>query len=97
MKGKLRSLLRERVSTVMRLEAVSDRPGDEGDVLLRVFKKDMDNLSRTVGELSREAFRKAVEIVREALKRLEALWRERDIYLQKEERSGKVLGGHPQP
>ena len=66
LKGQLRAMLRERISTVMRLEAVSDRPGDEGEILLRVFGKDMDNLSRTVGELPVETFRKAVQIIRMA-------------------------------
>ena len=66
LKEELRTMLKERISTVMRLEAASDRARDEGDVLLKVFRKDIENLSQTVSELPVDTFREAVKAVRKA-------------------------------
>jgi len=65
----LREDLQDRLSTVTRLKKVVSHVRDEGDVLTKVLQEDIQNLSRTLRDISIETFRQAVEEI-EAAKRI---------------------------
>lgn len=64
MQRMFRDEFHERLSTVTRLEETVRHVRDEGDVLVKIFQEDLQNLSQTLRDLSVETFRRAVgEIV----------------------------------
>lgn len=60
----LREELRDRLSTVERMEHAVAVGGEEGDVLLRVLRQDIQNISGTLRDTSMVSFRRAVEDIR---------------------------------
>ena len=60
MQRKFREGLRDRLSTVTRLEHTVDRVREKGDVFVKVLQEDMQNLSNTLRDLPIEIFKQAV-------------------------------------
>jgi len=62
LKREIQGQIRERISTVSRLERTIDEvgKGDEEAVLIRVFQEDMRNLAETLQEISIRSFREAI-------------------------------------
>jgi len=56
----LRKSLRDRLTTVTRLESAIRHGRDDSDILTSIMQKDIQNLSETLRDISPEAFRQAV-------------------------------------
>lgn len=58
----LQELIRNRLTTVQRIEVTSDQIGDE-DVLTKVLNMDVEKIRRTQEEISKEEFNRAVDAI----------------------------------
>ena len=66
MQRELRKDLRNRLSTVTRLEQTVENVKNEGDVLVKVMQEDIQNISKTLREIPIETFCQAVDDIRKA-------------------------------
>lgn len=66
MQKKFREGLRNRLSTVTRLEHAVDHVREQGNVLMNVLQEDIRNLSQTLRDLPVELFEQAVEQIQTA-------------------------------
>ncbi len=66
MQRHLREEFQDRLSTVTRLEKSIKDVHNEGDLLKKIIQQDIQNLTRTLNELSPETFQKAVKDITES-------------------------------
>ena len=81
MQRSLQKMIRNRLTTVQRIEVTRDRLGDQ-DLLSMVLQSDIDKIRQTLEELDRESFDAAVEAIVEA----------RKIYILGTRSSGSLAG-----
>ncbi len=67
MQRSLQKLIRNRLTTVQRIEVTNDRLGDQ-DLLSMVLQSDIDKIRLTLEELDRESFNRAVDAIVSARK-----------------------------
>ena len=67
MKGSLQMIIRNRLTTVLRIEVTRDRLGDQ-DLLSMVLQSDIEKIRQTLEELDRDSFYNAVEAIVSARK-----------------------------
>ena len=67
MQRSLQKMIRNRLTTVQRIEVTNDRLGDQ-DLLSMVLQSDIDKLRQTLEELDRESFTRAVDAIVSARK-----------------------------
>ena len=67
MQRSLQKIIRNRLTTVQRIEVTNDRLGDQ-DLLSMVLQSDMEKIRLTLEELDRESFERAVDAIVEARK-----------------------------
>ena len=76
MQRSLQKMIRNRLTTVQRIEVTNDRLGDR-DLLSMVLQSDIEKIRQTLEELDRESFDRAVEAIVSARKIGRASCRER--------------------
>ena len=67
MQRSLQKMIRNRLTTVQRIEVTNDRLGDQ-DLLSMVLQSDIDKIRQTLEELDRESFNRAVDAIVSARK-----------------------------
>ena len=67
MQRSLQKMIRNRLTTVQRIEVTKDRLGDQ-DLLSMVLQSDIDKIRQTLEELDRESFNRAVDAIVSAKK-----------------------------
>lgn len=63
LQNQLQELIKNKLTTLQRLNLADDDYHSNEDTLMKIMEKDLDNIKKTVNEIDRESFHKAVNLI----------------------------------